>query len=104
MPSSRLADSSAHIASQLIRRGLAFHPRPWRSRPDPRSCGSPLQTSPAPSNRAITASEPFGEMVGIGLSGVFPDEVPAFEELVTAMGQMLRKLKTSRTYQTITST
>jgi len=43
-------------------------------------------------------------MVGIGLSGVFPDEVPAFEELVTAMGQMLRKLKTSRTYQTITST
>jgi hypothetical protein len=42
-----------------------------------------------PSNRPVTASEPFGELSGIGSRCVFPDEVVTFEEFMTAMGQVL---------------
>jgi hypothetical protein len=38
---------------------------------------------PLPSNRPITASEPVGELSGIGIRRVFPDEMAAFEELMT---------------------
>lgn len=37
----------------------------------------------------VTASEPIGELDGIGIRCVFPDEVATFEELMTAMGQVL---------------
>jgi hypothetical protein len=47
--------------------------------------------SPLPSNRPVTASEPVGELSGIGIRRVFPDEMAAFEELMMAIGQVLRE-------------
>jgi len=37
----------------------------------------------------VTASEPIGQLDGIGIRCVFPDEVATFEEFMTAMGQVL---------------
>jgi hypothetical protein len=39
---------------------------------------------PLPSNRPVTVSEPVGELSGIGIRRVFPDEMAAFEEHMTA--------------------
>ena len=43
----------------------------------------------SPSNRPVTDSEPIGEMDGIGIRCVFPDEVATLEEFMTAMGEVL---------------
>ena len=40
-------------------------------------------------NRPIPSADPFDEVGGVGPCRVFPDEVAAFEEPITAMGQMV---------------